>query len=98
MAGFKSAAKRKRELAKLDKRNAKDQKRAARKAERARAGIVTQPVPIKAATQLRPVDSRVEKEAATLSPLTLAEAVERWKTTKVGHSKTRQRALSGKRL
>jgi hypothetical protein len=97
MAGFKSAAKHKRELAKLDKRNAKDQKRAARKAERARAGTVTQPLPINAVTPLRPVDSRIEKGAATPKPLTLAEAVERWKSTSVVNPKTRPRGLSGRR-
>ena len=39
MSNFKSAAKRKRELAKLDKRHAKDQKRALRKAERSGAAV-----------------------------------------------------------
>jgi hypothetical protein len=84
MAGFKSAAKRKRELAKLDKRNAKDQKRAVRKAERARAEITAPALPTLATTQHRPAAQGVAAAAAARKPLTLAEAVERWKTTKVG--------------
>ena len=97
MAGFKSAAKHKRELAKLDKRNAKDQKRAVRKAERARAGVVTQPLPT-VGTQPKPVNSRVENEPAARKQLTLAEAVERWKATKVGDPKTHRRGTPGRRI
>jgi hypothetical protein len=92
MSGFKTQSKRHRELAKLNKRKAKDEKRALRKAERsASAGVATvAPTPIVAATK-PPVPSRhVGAPAAPeRKPLTLAEAVERWKATKVVKAKTR---------
>jgi len=99
MAGFKSAAKRKRELAKLDKRNAKEQKRAVRKAERARAEATAAPArPTTATTELKTAGQGVAASlAANRKPLTLAEAVERWKATKVGIP-TPPRARSGKRF
>ena len=98
MSGFKSAAKRKRELAKLDKRTAKDQKRAVRKAERAGAAAVAPALPITATSQHGPANPGVGADtAATRKPLTLAEAVERWKTMKVGNPTTRPRGQSGKR-
>jgi hypothetical protein len=88
MSNFKSAAKRKRELAKLDKRQAKEQKRALRRtgqpgaAAGAPATSVTGVVPAKAA--------RPEAGAAVLQkPLTLAEAAERWRKTKVVKPKSR---------
>jgi hypothetical protein len=97
MSGFKSAAKRKRELAKLDKRTAKDQKRAVRKAERAGAAVAPA-LPITATAQQGPANKGVVADTdATRKPLTLAEAVERWKTMKVGNPTTRPRGLSGKR-
>ena len=97
MSGFKSAAKRKRELAKLDKRTAKDQKRAVRKAERAGAGAVPA-IPMTATAQPGPVKQGVAGDtAAARKPLTLAEAVERWKTMKVGAQTARPRGHSGKR-
>ena len=98
MSGFKSAAKRKRELAKLDKRTAKDQKRAVRKAERAGAAAVAPALPTTGTAQHGPVNQGVGPEtAATRKPLTLSEAVERWKTMKVGNQATRPRGHSGKR-
>lgn len=83
MSNFKSQAKRKRELAKLDKRQAKEQKRALRKAER--SGTDASPLPAVAVpAQPLPVSHRPALGAAPpRKPLTLAEAVERWKTTKV---------------
>jgi hypothetical protein len=78
MAGFKSQTKRNREAAKLAKRQAKDQKRALRKAERAGNDVALQAV---TPTPPRPVV--VRGTAALDKPLTLAEAVERWKRTKV---------------
>lgn len=75
---FKTHEKRKRELAKLDKRQAKDQKRALRRAEGsepvAALGTVASAVlPARSAPGVAPA----------ARPLTLAEAVERWKKTKV---------------
>ena len=89
MSNFKSAAKRKRELAKLDKRAAKDQKRALRKAERA-GGDVGTPAPavVAVARPLRP-DHRPGAPAPVRTPMTLTEAVERWKSTKVAKPKAR---------
>jgi hypothetical protein len=90
MSNFKSAAKRKRELAKLDKRAAKDQKRAVRKAERsvANVGAATP-------TSATVVEPALSKHAPALGPppvrkpMTLAEAVEKWRSTKVGKPKRR---------
>ncbi len=65
---FKSHAKRKRELAKLDKRQAKDQKRALRRAEGSEAVAALGTAP---------------DVVAVAKPWTLAEAVERWKKTNV---------------
>ena len=78
---FKSQAKRKRELAKLDKRTAKDQKRAEKRAEgsdagrrgRARRALAA---PLAGAARGAPRHPGAE-------PLTLAEVVERWKNTKI---------------
>ncbi len=81
---FKSHAKRKRELAKLDKRTAKDQKRAAQRAQ-PEAGGAVEPV----ATPAVPAGARGAPIAVPKTPLTLAEAVERWKNTKVVKAKTR---------
>jgi hypothetical protein len=90
MSNFKSQAKRKRELAKLDKRQAKDQKRALRKAERSGADAAA-PVAV-TAPLARPMPA--EHRSAVLAapahqPLTLAQAVERWKNTKVAKPKRR---------
>jgi hypothetical protein len=74
---YKSHTKRKRELAKLDKRLAKDQKRALKRAESSPADSV-----VAAAAVSPPVAARGPVAAAP-KPLTLAEAVERWKATKV---------------
>ena len=80
---FKSQAKRKRELAKLDKRTAKDQKRAAKKAEGsdviAVAGAVAPAAPLVSAARGAPA----APPAPAPVPLTLAQVVERWKTTKI---------------
>ena len=85
MPNFKSAAKRKRELAKLDKRQAKDQKRALRKAEQRSADVGTPVATIAPATTqpARASDRPAPGTDAAKKPLTLAEAVERWKNTKV---------------
>ena len=79
MSGFKTQTKRNREAAKLAKRQAKDQKRALRKAERAGEGAPT-PVAIAPTPTARPAPA---PQAPAGKPLTLAEAVERWKNTKV---------------
>lgn len=81
---FKSHAKRKRELAKLDKRTAKDQKRAAQRVQQSEGDVAVEPV----ATPAAPVGVRAVP-SATPKPLTLAEAVERWKNTKVVKAKPR---------
>jgi hypothetical protein len=81
---FKSHAKRKRELAKLDKRTAKDQKRAAQRVQQTEADS---PLPA-VATPAVPAGARAAPSAVP-KPLTLAEAVERWKNTKVVKAKTR---------
>ena len=81
---FKSHAKRKRELAKLDKRQAKDQKRAERRGDQPDAGSAVEPALTPVASAARP-GSVVPPKA----PLTLAEAVERWKNTKVVKTKSR---------
>ena len=82
---FKSHAKRKRELAKLDKRQAKDQKRALQRAQQSDAGVA---VAVAVASVAPPPGARAAP-AVTQKPLTLAEAVERWKATKVVKAKTR---------
>lgn len=88
MSNFKSQSKRQRELAKLNKRQAKDQKRAVRKAERAGSGATVPP--IVAVAQPAETSRRLLGQAnAPSKPLTLAEAVERWKTTKVAEVKRR---------
>jgi len=81
---FKSHAKRKRELAKLDKRTAKDQKRAAQRTQQSELGPAVEAV----ATPAVPAGVRAAPSAAP-KPLTLAEAVERWKNTKVVKAKPR---------
>jgi hypothetical protein len=90
MSNFKSQAKRKRELAKLDKRQAKEQKRAVRKAERSGADVGAPAVAI--ASVARPMAAHQRHATATAAvpkALTLAEAVERWKNTKVVKPKKR---------
>jgi hypothetical protein len=91
MAGFKTQSKRIRELAKQNKRRAKDEKRALRKAERSGPVVVSVPVvaavPLaKPAASYRPADPAA---VAVRKPLTLAEAVDRWKKTKVVKAKGR---------
>ena len=90
MSNFKSAGKRKHQLAKVDKRTAKEQKRAQRKAERSGAGVgggapAIAPVahPLQRNHRLPPGGPPVS------TPLTLAEAVERWKNTRVEKPKRR---------
>jgi hypothetical protein len=88
MSNFKSAAKRKRELAKLDKRHAKDQKRALRRAER--SGVeVTTPAPAVAPAVQTSTASYRPGAAPARKPLTLAEAVDRWKSMKIAPPKKR---------
>ncbi|HEY9183656.1 MAG TPA: hypothetical protein VIQ99_10675 [Gammaproteobacteria bacterium] len=90
MSNFKSQAKRKRELAKLDKRQAKEQKRALRKAERSGTEVGAQAPAIAAVAQPMPANHRPAANAApSRKPLTLAEAVERWRNTKVAKPKKR---------
>lgn len=90
MSGFKSIGKRKRELAKLDKRQAKEQKRALRKAERSGADVNAPTPTIASAAQPTLKGSRPAPGTASAhKPTTLAEAVERWKKTKVETAKKR---------
>ena len=90
MSNFKSLAKRKRELAKLDKRQAKEQKRAIRKAERSAADIGASAPAIATPAQPTLAIRRPGQVAAPVpKPTTLAEAVERWKNTKVVKPKKR---------
>jgi hypothetical protein len=83
---FKSQAKRKRELAKLDKRQAKDQKRAARRGDPADPAVAVAVAPALAVAV--PLGTRAAAPVAP-KPLTLAEAVERWKNTKIAKPKYR---------
>jgi hypothetical protein len=95
MSGFKTQSKRHRELAKLNKRKAKDEKRALRKAERSASVAVAPVAPLTIAPATKPpvaLPSRYGAAPAAVperKPLTLAEAVERWKATKVVKAKTR---------
>jgi hypothetical protein len=91
MSNFKSQAKRKRELAKLDKRQAKDQKRALRKAEKSGVTIVATPAVAIVAVPKPPSLGRfaVPTAAPVAKPLTLEEAVQRWKTSKIVKPKVR---------
>ena len=61
---FKSHAKRKRELAKLDKRTAKDQKRASKRGEPSDTVSVVEPALLPVATGARPGAARGAKGAA----------------------------------
>jgi hypothetical protein len=81
---FKSHAKRKRELAKLDKRAAKDQKRASR-----RGDPLDGPVAVAAVATAVPSGAARGAAPVVPKPLTLAEAVERWKNTPVVKAKHR---------
>ena len=84
MSNFKSAAKRKRELAKLDKRHAKDQKRAVRKAERSAANVgAATPTSAMIAEPVLGKYRPAPGAASVRKPTPLAEAVERWKNTRV---------------
>ena len=64
MSNFKSQAKRKRELAKLDKRQAKDQKRELRRAERSGPGIGASAPAVSAVVQPMPTSRRPEPATA----------------------------------
>jgi hypothetical protein len=89
MSNFKSAAKRKRELAKLDKRQAKEQKRAVRRAERS-AVVIGAATPTSAIVAQPAAKHRPSAGPAPVGrPTTLAEAVELWKNTKVGKPRKR---------
>jgi hypothetical protein len=85
----KAQAKRKRELAKLEKRQAKDQKRALRKTERAQP-MGTPIVPTLAQPPAPPPPQSVVAAGRLEArpPLTLAEAVQRWKTSRILKPKT----------
>jgi hypothetical protein len=84
MAGFKSQAKRKRELAKLDKRHAKQQKRDLRKAERSGAAVGAPAPTVAPVAQPMRADHRPALATAPVNkPMTLAEAAERWRNAKV---------------
>ena len=90
MSNFKSQAKRKRELAKLDKRHAKEQKRALRKAERSGADAgAAAPAVAPASQPMRANHRPASATAPVQKPTTLAEAAERWKNTKVVKQKKR---------
>ena len=82
---FKSQAKRKRELAKLDKRQAKDQKRASRRVDQSDPAAAVTPALVAAV----PLAARAAAAPVAPKPLTLAEAVERWKNTKIAKPKYR---------
>jgi hypothetical protein len=84
MSGFKTQTKRNREAAKLAKRQAKDQKRALRKAEKA-GEVVATPTAVAAVVPTPLAHARQPVSAS--KPLTLAEAVERWKNTKIAKPK-----------
>jgi len=98
---LKSQAKRKRELAKLDKRQEKDRKRALRRAEGSEpAAVITAAVaPAKSVphaagqkpslSSVRGVGAVVAPVATPARPLTLGEAAERWRTSRVAKPKTR---------
>ena len=88
---FKSQAKRKRELAKLDKRTAKDQKRAAKKAENSVDVVTTlaTAVPVVAAPKAPFPGMRPTAVVPPKVPLTLAEMAQRWKNTKIVKPKIR---------
>jgi hypothetical protein len=87
MAGLKTQSKRIRELAKQNKRRAKDEKRALRKAERSGPVVADVPAAVAPAPLAKP--SANQAALAPSKPLTLAEAVERWKNTKVVKAKGR---------
>jgi hypothetical protein len=90
MSNFKSQAKRKRELAKLDKRHAKDQKRALRKAERLGTDVPAAAPAIASVAQPIPANRRpTPNTPAVRKPLTLAEAAEVWRNTKIVKPKRR---------
>jgi hypothetical protein len=92
VAGFKTQGKRQRELAKLNKRRAKDEKRAQRKAERSGSPLApATPVPTVAAPKPVPPSyfGGPVAPAPARKPMTLEEAVQRWKATKVVKAKTR---------
>jgi hypothetical protein len=94
VAGFKTQGKRQRELAKLNKRKAKDEKRALRKAERSGVAVATAtsaPATTVAAPKPAPQSylGGMPPPAPAPKVLTLAEAVQRWKSTKVVKAKTR---------
>ena len=90
MSNFKSQAKRKRELAKLDKRQAKEQKRAVRKAERSAADLGAPAAATAPVAQPMPGNHRPALATALVrKPTTLAEAVERWRNTKIVKPKQR---------
>jgi hypothetical protein len=84
MSNFKSAGKRKRELAKLNKRQAKEKKRALRKAERSGADVgASAPTTAPIAEPTRGVHRPGPGTAPMRRPMTLAEAAERWRNTKI---------------
>ena len=89
MSNFKSAAKRKRELAKLDKRHAKDQKRALRKAER--SGAAVDPTATTVQVVAKPILANHQPAPGTTvrTPMTLAEAVNVWRGMKLAKPKKR---------
>jgi hypothetical protein len=80
---LKSQAKRKRELAKLGKRQAKDQKRALRKAERAGSPVAT-------SSPVNPSPPTGAKTPLAGAPLSLAEAARRWAESKAPTTKPRR--------
>jgi len=81
---IKTQAKRKRELAKLDKRQAKDQKRAQRRAEQSGAHAETPALNLTPVAQPTPTNARTAVGATSArKPMTLTEAVARWKSMKV---------------
>ncbi len=89
MSNFKSQAKRKRELAKLDKRQAKDQKRALRKAERSGVDVTPSAGTVAVGLQSMPNQRPAPNAVVVPKAMTLAEAAERWRNTKIVKPKKR---------
>lgn len=90
MSNFKSQAKRKRELAKVDKRRAKDQKRALRRAERPGAVAGAAAATSAGVAQAMSPQPRIAVNVpAVRKPVSLAEAAQGWMNMRVEKPKKR---------
>jgi hypothetical protein len=87
---LKSESKRKRQFAKLAKRQAKDEKRALRKAERSTV-VDASATPVRTSAPTAPPPSAAPtgtpRPAVAPVPTTLAAAALRWKTSKIAKAK-----------